>query len=66
MPRIRFCMTFMSMFSHSGVDKFFNELEKLMEQLNFSPNRVFNVDETGLCILQSKTAEIVALKGKKR
>ena len=53
-------------YNREQVDIFFNKLEKLIEQFNLSPNRVFNMDETGLSIVQSKTAEIIALKGKRQ
>ncbi|KAI5696546.1 hypothetical protein M8J76_008062 [Diaphorina citri] len=47
------------------VDKFFNTLEELHSKHNFTADRMFNVDETGLTIVESKMTEVIALKGKK-
>lgn len=38
-------------FKNENVDKFFEILEKALEARNFTPDRVFNVDETGLTIV---------------
>jgi len=38
-------------FKNENVDKFFKILEKVLEMHNFIPDRVFNVDETGLTIV---------------
>ncbi|XP_026682701.1 neural cell adhesion molecule 2-like, partial [Diaphorina citri] len=39
------------------VDKFFNTLEELHSKHNFTADRMFNVDETGLTIVESKMTE---------
>lgn len=53
-------------FNKQDVDQFFNLLEQLMEEKHFPPSRIFNVDETGLCVVQSKCPEVIALKGKRQ
>jgi hypothetical protein len=37
-------------FQNHNVDKYFEILEKALETHNFTPDRVYNVDETGLTI----------------
>lgn len=53
-------------FTKAKVGRFFDLLESEMEKLKFSPDRIYNVDETGLCIVQSKKEAVIALKGKKQ
>lgn len=53
-------------FNRNNVEEFFNLLEAEYDRHNFPPHRVFNVDETGLSIVQSKVAEIIARKGKRQ
>jgi hypothetical protein len=36
-----------------------------MEKINMSPNCPFNVNETGITVVQHKTSRFIALKGKK-
>jgi len=38
-------------FKNENVDKFFEILDKALEAHNFTPDRIFNVDETGLTIV---------------
>lgn len=51
-------------FNKEYVTEFFNLLEKLMLEKNFKCDRIYNVDETGLCIVQSKCPEVVSKKAK--
>lgn len=53
-------------FNEDAVNGFFNILEAEFERHQYPPQRVFNVDETGISIVQSKTPRIVGLKGKKQ
>ncbi|KAF7285012.1 hypothetical protein GWI33_012327 [Rhynchophorus ferrugineus] len=42
------------------------ELKKLYEKNNYSPDRVYNIDETGLTVVQSKIAEVIGRRGKRQ
>ena len=53
-------------FSKASVDAFFDLLEVEYARHNFEPSRIFNVDETGLSIVQSKIPKVIALKGKRQ
>lgn len=53
-------------FNKESVNNFFNLLQEVYENQNFPPNRVFNVDETGLTVVQNKVAEVVGRKGKRQ
>ncbi|CAH2098850.1 unnamed protein product [Euphydryas editha] len=53
-------------FTKENVKSFFDLLEKEYEQFKFPPTRIYNVDETGFSIVQSKMPKILALKGKKQ
>ncbi|CAH1956067.1 unnamed protein product [Acanthoscelides obtectus] len=53
-------------FNKEGANEFFNLLEKLMTEKNFHCDRIYNVDETGLCIVQSKCPEVVSKRGKRQ
>jgi DDE superfamily endonuclease/helix-turn-helix, Psq domain len=53
-------------FNKEQVEKFFNLLDQLYEKYEFPPGRIFNVDETGLSIVQSKQPKVVGMKGKRQ
>ena len=53
-------------FNKESVSAFYKLLENLYEKHNYSAERIFNVDETGFSIVQSKIPQIVGLKGKKQ
>lgn len=53
-------------FNAENVAQFFDIFEKEMEKINFSPHRLFNVDETGITVVQHKQSKIIGLKGKKQ
>ncbi|XP_055903963.1 tigger transposable element-derived protein 6-like [Eupeodes corollae] len=53
-------------FSKENVDIFFNHLEKLMVTYRFSPDKIFNVDETGISVVPSKMPKVLALKGRRQ
>lgn len=38
-------------FNKQSIDKFFDLLEKVMDYRKFSASHVFNVDESGICIV---------------
>ncbi|KAJ0172500.1 hypothetical protein K1T71_011639 [Dendrolimus kikuchii] len=53
-------------FNRESVKNFFDILETEMTKVNYPPDRIFNVDETGLTIVQSKIPQVVGKKGKKQ
>ncbi|CAG4984225.1 unnamed protein product [Parnassius apollo] len=53
-------------FTKENVKSFFDLLEKEFELFKFPPTRIYNVDETGLSIVQSKTPKVLATRGKKQ
>jgi len=52
-------------FTKENVDKFYSILKAELEKIKFNPNRVYNVDETGITIVQHKSERVIALKGKR-
>ncbi|KAI4460383.1 hypothetical protein MML48_5g00014519 [Holotrichia oblita] len=53
-------------FNKDVVDGFFDILETEYGTKKYDPDRIFNVDETGLSVVQSKVAKVVGLKGKRQ
>lgn len=53
-------------FNKKSVEDFFSILEAEYEKHNYPANRIFNCDETGLTIVQSKIPKVLARKGKKQ
>ncbi|KAK9885581.1 hypothetical protein WA026_012339 [Henosepilachna vigintioctopunctata] len=53
-------------FSKIEIFKFLDILEEIYNGHNFSASGIFNVDETGLTVVQSKIPRIIALRGKKQ
>ncbi|XP_044739994.1 MFS-type transporter clz9-like [Chrysoperla carnea] len=53
-------------FNKEAVDKFFDILEEEFQKHNYPPERIFNVDETGLSIVQSKMVKVIGLRGKRQ
>ena len=51
-------------FTRESVERFFDLYQKEMEEYRIKPSRVFNVDETGISIVQHKHSRILSLKGK--
>lgn len=48
-------------FNKPQVELFYNNLEKLMNQFNFSPSNIYNCDETGISCVQ-KHQKVLAMK----
>lgn len=44
----------------------FNLLEGVFEKHNYTPDRIYNVDESGIDIVQTKVPEIIGLRGKRQ
>lgn len=53
-------------FSKENIDKFFDLLEKVYDKEKYTADRIFNVDESGICIVQSKVAKVIGLRGKRQ
>jgi hypothetical protein len=53
-------------FNKPNVAKFFDSLQKLLEEHKFSASRIFNVDETGLTTVQRTSSKIIALRGRRQ
>lgn len=53
-------------FNKENVDDFFRLLEKLYEKIKYPPNRIYNVDESGLTVVQSKISEVIGNRGKRQ
>jgi hypothetical protein len=47
------------------VERFFNNLRSLYENKHYSPDSIFNMDETGLSAVPNKLPKVLATKGKK-
>lgn len=52
-------------FNRVQVEKFYTNLKSLYDKYNFRPNRIFNMDETGISTVPKKTPKVVSVKGKK-
>ncbi|KAJ8884780.1 hypothetical protein PR048_010976 [Dryococelus australis] len=53
-------------FSKTAVAKFFNILTSFFQGYNFSPERIYNVDETGLTSVTKSQPKAVAQKGRRQ
>ena len=53
-------------FNKEQVAKFFDNLHGLFKRYHFSADSVFNVDETGRSVIQSKIPQVVGHKGKRQ
>ena len=48
----------------ASVEKYFNNLQSVIEKYNFQPHQIYNVDESGLSCVH-KPVKVLALKGKR-
>lgn len=53
-------------FNKPNVEKFFNLLKSVLERHNFPAHRIFNVDETGITTVQTKSSKVLAQKGRRQ
>lgn len=52
-------------FNRPQVDRFYKNLKELYVMYKFKPNRIYNVDETGISTVPKKTPKVITTKGKK-
>ena len=52
-------------FTKENVDAFFDLLKPELEKINFNSSRIYNVDETGMTIVQGSRSKVISIKGKK-
>lgn len=52
-------------FNKENVDGFFKLLGEAMNKYNYTPNNIYNVDETGITVVPGKMPEILSRKGKR-
>ncbi|XP_057671328.1 uncharacterized protein LOC130903084 [Diorhabda carinulata] len=53
-------------FNKPNIQAYFNTLSNTLEQYNFPPENIFNMDESGLTTVQKKCQKIYASKGRKQ
>lgn len=53
-------------FTQENVNSFFDIYETEFAKIKCSPHRVYNVDETGITVVQHKHSKVLNLKGKKQ
>ncbi|XP_033119606.1 uncharacterized protein LOC117118966 [Anneissia japonica] len=53
-------------FNCHNVNQFFYKLGAVMDKYQFLPQNIYNVDETSLLTVPTKTAKVVAVKGEKQ
>lgn len=53
-------------FNKENTQKFYNLLEEVYEKGKFTPDKIYNVDESGITVVQSKVANVIGLRGKKQ
>lgn len=53
-------------FNITNVTRFFDILEDVQKSHLYPPHRVYNVDETGLLTVQSKSSKVFAFKGRRQ
>lgn len=53
-------------FNKTQVDMFFSKYTELVEKYNFTAERIFNCDETGVSIVQNNSTKVLSVNGKKQ
>lgn len=53
-------------FTKERMEEFYDNLEKVYDAKQFTADRIFNVDETGLSIVQSKYPKVISRRGKRQ
>ena len=53
-------------FNRENVEKFFQILETEYHKHHYTPDRIYNVDETGITVVQNKVVDVISRKGKRQ
>ena len=53
-------------FNRQSINKFFDALRELKQTYSFSPNQIYNVDETGISTVATKNPKVLSPRGKRR
>lgn len=53
-------------FNKENVSMFFDNLESAFKKHSYPANRIFNVDESGVTVVQSKVEPVIGLRGKRQ
>ena len=53
-------------YSKESIEIFYKFLDDFYEKGKLPPDRIYNVDESGITLVQSKVAKVIGLKGKKQ
>lgn len=52
-------------FNRNQVEKFYHNLREIQTKQNFGPDRIFNIDESGISTVPNKLTKVISSKGKK-
>ncbi|XP_063924691.1 uncharacterized protein LOC135138643 [Zophobas morio] len=53
-------------FNKNNIALYFKSLNEVMEKYNFPPENIYNIDESGLSVVQKRPQKILATKGRKQ
>ena len=53
-------------FNRAAVGKFFTLLTQVYDQHKFPPERIYNVDETGITTVPNKQSKVISMRGKRQ
>lgn len=53
-------------FCRENVSSFFAQLQQLCTEYNFSPENIWNMDETGLSTVPTKVGKVISMRGVKK
>ncbi|XP_072395041.1 uncharacterized protein [Diabrotica undecimpunctata] len=53
-------------FNKENAQKFYQLLDDLYVKNEFTPDRIYNIDESGISVVQSKIPKVIGLKGKRQ
>ena len=53
-------------FTRSNVSSFFDLYEEIIRERRIEPHRVFNIDETGIIVVQHKKSQVLSARGQRK